>query len=627
MVKPEEGLLEMSSHNAAPLTKSQEQLMTDEHSTQTLSARDIALLEKYKVERAKRIRADGLAQFRRTDDEFAHFLEDPYVEPLNRAPMEDEPDVVVVGGGWSGMLTALRLRQAGVDNIRIIESGGDFGGVWYWNRYPGCRCDVDSFVYIPLLEETGYMPTEKYAKSEEIRAHARAIGKQFDLYRHAVFQTRVNEVRWDEEAARWIVSTNRGDRIRARFVVVGNGALNYPKLPGIPGIETFKGHSFHSSRWDYAYTGGDANGNLVNLKDKRVALIGTGSSGVQCVAPLGEWAKQLYVVQRTPAVVSVRGNEPTDPNWANTLQPGWQKARMANFDGILAGVVRSGEDLVDDEWTEHWAPPPPPDPGADPSQLAAMFQKIDIEKMERVRARVDAIVKDPATAESLKPYYNRFCKRPTFNDDYLPTFNRPNVTLIDTQGRGLDRITENAIVFDGRSHEVDCIIYASGFELLTTSHRAGGLEIVGHGGQTLDQKWSKAVRSLHGIYTRGFPNLFMVAGMRQGSPTINFPYMAGEQALHAAEVVKGVLQDNVKVMEVTQEAEDRWCEIIAAKSRVNVDYIRACTPSFLNAEGDLSTLSKQAFPTAYGGGPFEYIDILKDWRERRLLDDLQLTRE
>jgi cyclohexanone monooxygenase len=300
---------------------------------------------------------------------------------------------------------------------------------------------------------------------------------------------------------------------------------------------------------------------------------------------------------------------------------------MANFDGVLAGVVRSGEDLVDDEWTEHWAPPPLPEPGADPGQVAALYQKIDIEKMERVRARVDSIVKDPATAESLKPYYNRFCKRPTFNDDYLPTFNRPNVKLIDTQGRGLDRITENAIVFDGRSYEVDCIIYASGFELLTTSHKAGGLEIIGRGGQTLDQKWSEAVRSLHGIYTHGFPNLFMVAGMRQGSPTINFPYMTGEQALHAAEVARRMLHDKIKVMEVTREAEDKWCEIIAAKSRVNVDYIRACTPSFLNGEGDLSTLSKQAFPTAYGGGPFEYIDILKDWREHRLLDDLQLTRE
>jgi cyclohexanone monooxygenase len=524
------------------------------------------------------------------------------------------------------MLTAVRLRQAGVDNIRIIESGSDFGGVWYWNRYPGCRCDVDSFVYIPLLEETGYMPTEKYAKSEEIRAYAQAVGRRFDLYRHAVFQTRVTELRWDENAARWIVSTNRKDTVKSRFVFVGNGPLNYPKLPGIPGIETFKGHSFHTSRWDYVYTGGDANGNLVNLRDKRVALIGNGSSGVQCAAPLGEWARQLYVVQRTPAVVGIRGNKPTDPNWVSTLKPGWSRARMANFDGILAGLIRD-EDLVGDEWTNLWAPPPPPDPGADPSQLAVMFQKIDIEKMERVRARVDSIVKDPATAESLKPYYNRFCKRPTFNDEYLPTFNRPNVKLVDTQGRGLDRITENAIVFDGQSYEVDCIVYASGFELLTTSHKAGGFEIIGRGEQTLDEKWSKAVRSLHGIYTHGFPNLFLVAGLRQGSPTVNNLYMTGEQAFHAAEVVKRVLKDKIKIMEVTREAEVRWCEIISAKSRVNVEYIRACTPSFLNAEGDISELPKQAFPTAYGGGPFEYLDILKDWRERRLVDDLQLTRE
>ncbi|MDB6158927.1 MAG: putative monooxygenase [Gammaproteobacteria bacterium] len=617
----------MPIRDPALQTESQAGKTTGEHETQTLSGHEAALLEKYRIERAKRIRTEGLAQFRKSEGELAYFLEDPYARtPLQRAPMQNEVDVVIVGGGWSGMLTAIHLRQAGVKDIAIIESGGDFGGVWYWNRYPGCRCDVDSFIYMPLLEETGYMPTEKYAKSEEIRAHAQAIARQYDLYRHAVFQTRVTELRWDEEAARWIISTDRKDAIKSRFAFVGNGALNYPKLPGIPGIETFKGHSFHSSRWDYAYTGGDANGDLVNLKDRRVALIGTGSSGVQCVAPLSQWTKQLYVVQRTPAVVSIRGNKPTDPSWVSSLKAGWAKQRMANFDGILAGLVRD-EDLVDDEWTDLWGPPPPPPAGADLSELAAFFQKIDIEKMDRVRARVDSIVKDPATAEALKPWYNRFCKRPTFNDDYLPAFNRPNVKLVDTQGRGLDRITENAIVFDGRSYEVDCIIYATGFDLLTTSHKAGGFEIFGRGGQTIDQKWAMAVRSLHGIYTHGFPNLLFVAGMRQGCPTVNFPYMTNEQAFHAAQVVKRLLQDNVRVMEVTPEAENRWCEIIAAKSKVNVEYIRACTPSFLNAEGDLSELPKQAFPTAYGGGPFEYIDILRNWRERGLLDDLHLVRE
>jgi cation diffusion facilitator CzcD-associated flavoprotein CzcO len=604
--------------------------MAAESAMQILTDKDLALLEKYRVERAKRLRADGVAQYQATDGEFEHFLHDPWVKtPLSRAPLAEEVDVLVVGGGWSGMLTALRLRQAGIDSIRIIESGSDFGGVWYWNRYPGCRCDVDSFIYIPLLEETGYVPTEKYAKTDDIRRHAQTIGKQFDLYRHAVFQTRATELRWSDEEARWIVSTDRKDVFKARFAFIGNGPLDYPKLPGIPGIESFKGKSFHTSRWDYEYTGGGAGDwNLANLRDQRVALIGTGSSGVQCVAPLGQWAKQLYVVQRTPATVSIRDNKPLDPLWVGKQKPGWQWERQANFEGVLFGLLRDVEDMVGDEWTDIWGPPPLPEPGVDRDQFAALVQKIDIEKMERVRARIDSIVKDPVTAQALKPYYNRFCRRPTFNDEYLPTFNRSNVKLIDTKGRGLDRITENAIVFGDQSYEVDCIVYATGFELLTYSHKSAGFQVFGRGGQTIDQKWSKVVNSLHGIYTRGFPNLFFVQGTRQASPSLNWPFMTNEQAVHCADVIRRLLQDNVKVMEVSQEAEERWGKTIIEKSKLNVEYIRQCTPSFINSDGNLGDLGRQAFATTYGDGHFKYIDALKEWRMRGgMFDDLELRRE
>ena len=594
--------------------------------SQTMSAGEMALLDKYKAERAKRIRADGLAQYRRTDDEFARFLDDPNAEtPLERPAMSEEADVVIIGGGWSGIMTAVRLRQNGVDNMRIIDTAAGFGGVWYWNRYPGCRCDLDSLIYMPLLEETGYIPTEKYATADEIRKHAEVVARHYDLYRHAVFQTQVNQLRWDEGASRWDVSTDRGDTIKARFLIVGNGPLNYPKLPAIAGIEDFKGHSFHTCRWDYEYTGGSLHGDLSKLKDKRVAVIGTGCSGIQCIPAVGTSAKQLYVVQRTPAVVAVRDNKPNDTNFAHELSPGWQRERMANFEGVLMGLVRD-VDLVADEWTDLWEPLEQQAPDADPGLVADAAQKLDIAKMEGVRARVDTIVKDPATAESLKPYYNRFCKRPTFNDEYLPTFNRSNVKLIDTQGRGLDAITENAIVFDGQSYEVDCIIYATGFEAVTTSHKTGGFEIIGRDGQSLDEKWSKAVRSLHGIHSHGFPNLLLVAGLRQGAPTLNFPYMMDEQALHAAQLVKQMLDDGITAMEVTQEAEDKWCETIINNSKVNLEYIRECTPSILNAEGHIEDLAKQAFTTAYGGGPFEYIQILKDWRDTGFREDLQLAR-
>jgi len=601
--------------------------MTDErpHQTPSLSPKDAALLAKYRAERAKRIRADGNAQYRKTDGEFASFLRDPYAAPpRKRPPLHDEVDVLIIGGGWSGLLVAARLRQAGVHNFRIVDSAADFGGVWYWNRYPGCRCDVESYIYMPLLEELGYIPSEKYATSDEIRGHALSVARHFNLYPNAVFQTRVEEIRWDEAAARWTVTTDRNDALRARFVVVGNGPLNYPKLPAIPGVEDFKGHSFHTSRWDYDYTGGGPAGGLDKLRDKRVALIGTGCTGIQVAPFLGESASQLYVVQRTPAIVAFRGNRPTDTTWRQSLQPGWHKARMENFEAVLQGFVRD-LDLVDDEWTELWEPPLLPEGGSDPREVAALIQKMDLEKMEAVRARVDEIVRDPVTAEALKPYYNRFCKRPTFNDEYLPTFNRPNVRLVDTEGRGLDRITERAIVFGDQAYEVDCIVYATGFEVVTTWNKAAGLDIIGRDGVNLDGKWADAVKSLHGLYTHGFPNLFIVAGLRQGAPTLNFPHMCEEQATHAAAMVALLLREGVRVMEVTQAAEHRWGETIVAKSKVDLGYIGDCTPSVLNAEGRVDELAKQTFTTAYGGGPFEYVGLLKAWRGDGYRADVQLT--
>src|SRR5207248_516494 len=184
-----------------------------------------------------------------------HYVDDPYVEPgFTRAPIVEELEALVIGGGFGGMMAAARLREAGVKDLRIVEKGGDFGGTWYWNRYPGAMCDIESYIYLPLLEEIGYVPKEKYTHAPEILAHSRAIGEHFNLYDNACFQTEVTELRWDDDDERWIVSTNRGDAMKARFVISSSGPLHRAKLPGIPGIDTFAGHSFHTSRWDYAYT-------------------------------------------------------------------------------------------------------------------------------------------------------------------------------------------------------------------------------------------------------------------------------------------------------------------------------------------------------------------------------------
>src|SRR6202161_2714362 len=311
-----------------------------------------ALRAKYREERDKRLRPDGNEQYVEVKGDFSRYVDDPYVDPgFSREPVTDEVQVVIVAGGFGGLLAAARLREAGVEKIRILEKGGDFGGTWYWNRYPGAQCDIESYIYLPLLEETGYIPKEKYSFAQEIRDHSRRIGEHFDLYKDACFQTEIREIRWLEDEKRWLVTTNRDDAIQARYVVMSNGPLNRPKLPGIPGIDTFKGHSFHTSRWDYAYTGGSSAGNLDKLADQRIAIIGTGATAIRCVPHLGAAAKQLYVFQRTPSSVDLRGNKPTDPAWAASLRPGWQRARRENFNNMVIGLPVE-EDLVNDGWTD-----------------------------------------------------------------------------------------------------------------------------------------------------------------------------------------------------------------------------------------------------------------------------------
>jgi cation diffusion facilitator CzcD-associated flavoprotein CzcO len=587
--------------------------MSDSKGSSALSEVDVdadALHRKYLEERGKRLHPER-AQYVDVTGAFAHYVDDPHVEPgFSRQPLTDEVDVIVVGGGFSGLLASARLRQAGIEKIRIIDKAGDFGGTWYWNRYPGASCDVESYIYMPLLEEIGYIPSERYAKAPEILEHSRAIGRHFDLYRNACFQTQITELQWDDAAGRWIVRTDRGDMMRARFVCAGNGPLNRPKLPGIPGIETFRGHSFHTSRWDYRYTGGNSLSGLTGLQDKHVAIIGTGATAIQCIPHLGEWAKQLYVIQRTPSSVAVRDNRPTDFGWAKALKRGWQKQRMRNFESCVLGIPQA-EDLVQDGWTSighALALDADQRKDASPADLERLVQIADYNKMEQIRQRVDAIVKNRDTAESLKPYYNVFCKRPCFHDEYLQTFNRANVELIDTQGKGIDRVTPQGFVFKDQQYELDCLIYATGFDVAAPVYRGGGFTIRGRRGVSLADKWAGGVRSLHGMCTHGFPNLFIVAGLVQASVTFNQPFLIEEQCVHFARIVQHCLSKGITTIEATQQAEDRWVATIKAKSVTNAKFTRECTPGFYNNEGKDGGTS--IFANFYGGGPFEYIEIL-----------------
>jgi cyclohexanone monooxygenase len=586
---------------------------------------DIApLRERYRIEAERRRRPDALAQYKEAKGDLAHFYtDDPYAPATARDPVCEDVDVAILGGGFAGLMAGARLKDAGVTDLRIIESGGDFGGTWYWNRYPGVQCDVESYTYLPLLEEVSYIPKDRFSYGPEILEQCQRVGRHFDLYRQTLFSTMARAIRWDEASSRWVVTTHRGDEIRARFFVLASGILNKPKLPGIPGMEDFKGHTFHTARWDYDYTGGDATGGLTGLADKTVAVIGTGATGIQCIPHVGRYARHLYVIQRTPSSVDERGNRTTDPQWAASLQPGWQLERQwAFYKGALVGFKPGDIDVVCDGWSEinrnmlrrleemgH--------PELSREAFLKLRELEDYRTMERVRRRVETTVDDPDTAEKLKAWYRWNCKRPTFNDDFLPTFNRPNVTLVDvSESRGVERLTEKGLIANGVEYPVDCIIYASGFEVPDNSNlrKRFDLEAIdGRGGVSLYDHWGKRFRSLHGIMTNNFPNFFYMGYGQAAVPgSISFGY--DNTAKHFAPIIKAALDRGTRTVEPTPEAVEDWNRIIQDNLVYDVEFARTCTPGYFNNEGgDVERNPVNA--ESFGGGYAVYLKHLSDWHD------------
>jgi cation diffusion facilitator CzcD-associated flavoprotein CzcO len=585
-----------------------------------------ALNQRYRQERDKRIRSDGNEQYVEVIGDFSRYVDDPYIDvPIEREPSTAEVEVVVVGGGFGGLLAGARLADAGITDVHIVEKGGDFGGTWYWNRYPGAMCDIESYIYLPLLEETGFMPAEKYTKAKEILAHSRTIGEHYGLYENALFQTEVKSAEWDETSGRWTVRTSKGDAIRARFVIMSSGPLHRPKLPGIPGVDLFEGHTFHTSRWDYEYTDGDPDGGLKGLKGKRIGIIGTGATAIQCVPHVGAAADHLYVFQRTPSSVDVRDNTPTDADWAASLEPGWHRDRMENFNTLLSGGF-ADKDLVMDGWTSIVGKfmEIARKQGSDfsPAGVGKTMELADFTKMNEIRARVDEVVADVDTAEALKPWYRQFCKRPCFHDDYLGTFNRSNVQLVDTDGKGVDEITAKGIVVDGVEYEIDCLIYATGFEVGTSFTRRSGCELTGRDGLTLTDKWADGVRTMHSMFSRGFPNCFIVS-QSQGGFTANFPHMLDEISTHIGYVISQMDAQDVQRVEVTVEAEEEWVQEIINSARDTAAFQESCTPGYYNNEGTPSGRAAQNGP--YGRGNLKFFKLLAEWREAGDLAGLELS--
>lgn len=607
--------------------------------TDTPSDIDIpAIREKYAAERAKRLRPEGGSQYLELEGEFAEFAEvDPYTTVAERDPVAEDVDVVILGGGFSGLLAGAYLKKAGVDGIRVIEMAGDFGGVWYWNRFPGIQCDNDAYCYIPLLEELDFMPSKKFADGAEIFQHCRNIGKHFGLYDGALFSTQVRELIWDDATARWRISTDRGDDIRARFVVMAQGSYNRPKLPGIPGIKEYQaagGHVFHSARWDYDYTGGDADGGLTKLADKRVALVGTGATGIQLVPHLGRDAKHLFVFQRTPSSVDTRTNPATDPDWAASLQPGWQEERKRNFHNWspFVGVVFGEPDLVCDFWTELGRNLTARIAGSDDpaavtiEQIMAFREEEDYKIMERLRRLVDEIVDDPDTAETLKPYYRFMCKRPTSSEQYLATFNRPNVTLVDVSAsKGVERLTEKGIIADGVEYEVDCVVFASGFEISTEISRRYAIDrIVGRDGLSLFDYWQDDYKTLHGMTSRGFPNQFFM-GFIQGGVSANTTAMFEQQANHIAYLIAEAQNRGATTIEPSQEGQDAWVQTVRELAIDNSAFELSCTPGYYNNEGQGGAVKNGAFlGDFYSPGFYAFDELIAQWRATGDLDGLEL---
>jgi len=580
------------------------------------------LKAKYLEERDKRVRTDANAQYIEVTGDFSNFVDDPYEQAAARAPVTDHVDVVIIGGGFGGLLMGGRLREAGFEDIRVIEKGGDFGGTWYWNRYPGAMCDVESYCYLPMLEELDYVPKHKYSFAPEIMEHSKNIAAHYRLYDNALLSTGVTHTEWNDGAGRWTITTDRGDEMTARVIVMANGPLSRPKLPGIEGINDFGGHTFHTSRWDYVYTGGSNEGGLDGLADKRVGIIGTGATAVQCVPHLGAAAKELYVFQRTPSSVDVRNNRETPPDFLEGQEAGWQYRRMDNFNKVVTGADHD-EDLVNDGWTDIFrkltgiaAKIASKELGRrlTRDERAELMEMADYRKMETVRRRAQEIVDDPDVAESLKPYYRQFCKRPCFHDEYLPTFNRPNVHLVDTVGKGVERFTETGLVANGEHIELDCIIFATGFEVGSSHVRRAGYDTVGRAGRQLSEKWKDGLRTVHGLQTEGFPNAFFM-GFNQGAVTVNVPQTLNEQAVQIAYMLGQVRERGGSRIEATPEGEQAWVDEMNDKARVGAKFRAECTPGYYNNEG-VAENPNGFFSGNYGAGPVRFFEILSDWREQ-----------
>ena len=509
--------------------------------------------------------------YMKMEGQFAHYLNDHYsAAPVEREALTDECEILIVGAGFAGLLLWYRLKEAGFTDVRFCEKGGDVGGTWYWNRYPGIACDVESYSYLPLLDEMGYFPTMKFASGFEIFEYCQKMAEKFGFYDHCLFHTEVTDSQWNEEDQRWTVRTNRGDAMRARFVMLANGTLTTPRLARISGMEDFKGESFHTARWNYD----------VDLAGKRVAVIGTGATAVQAIPEIAKVADSLTVFQRTPSTIDVRDQRATTQQeieeWKKT--PGWARARRERFakligrralqanDDFLAGRVEKPKRRLFGDGKR-----------LSREELIQRELETSYRIMEQIRDRIDAIIDDPETARAMKPYYPYGCKRPTFHDEYLPTFNLQHVSLVDTAPLGVQEINETGVKHAGVQYDFDVIVYATGFDFMSRESM-GRFKVPD--GTTIAEKWQNGgTRTFVGLHTHGYPNLFIIAGPQGTGGSFNFTDAIEEHSEYVVDLLRRMRDLGHKVVDVNEGDELQFAKHCAEVDTASAP-LRDCIGNF-----------------------------------------------
>ena len=490
-------------------------------------------------------------------------------------------DAVIVGAGLAGLYMLHRLRQAG-SAACVIEAGSGVGGTWYWNRYPGARCDVESMEYSYQFSEElqqDWEWTERYAAQPEILRYINHVADRFDLRRDIQFDTKVTAARFDEAEAAWIIDTDDGRRTVARFCIMATGCLSTANTPSFPGGDAFLGERYHTGRWPHE---------TVDFTGKRVGVIGTGSSAVQSVPEIARQAKHLTVFQRTPNYMVPAQNRPLDPESQRAIKADYATLRAR------AKRSRSGIDIVfnetsalevtpeerNREYEARWAKGGFGFNGSFAD--LALDQAANETAAEFVRSKIRATVRDPEVADLLSPRNTIGCKRLCIDTGYWDTFNRPNVTLVDISSSPIEALTETGVRAGGRDYELDAIVFATGFDAMTGTLLR--IDIRGTGGVSLREAWEEGPRSYLGLGIAGFPNLFTITG--PGSPSVltNMVPTIEQHVEWIAGCLAHLRAKGLKRIEASRAAEDAWvahgAEIADASLRVTCNswYLGANIP-------------------------------------------------